>query len=96
MVRSGGGATACRFSETERRQHCVYNAGLMPIELIVNTHAVENTFAGTSGHIGLDYSIELRGLTTERNRLSVDFRLSGAPRSEPRREPRFGPQFGQP
>ncbi len=74
MVRSGDGSTVCRFSETERRQHCVYNTGFLPIELIINTFAVENSFAGGAGHIALDYSIELRGLTTERNKLSVDYK----------------------
>jgi Uncharacterized protein conserved in bacteria len=78
MIRSGGGATACRFSETERRQHCVYNTGIMPIELIINTHSVQNTFTGSSGRISLDYSIELRGMTTERNKLQVDVRPTGS------------------
>jgi len=74
MVRTGSGATACRFSEDERRQHCIYNTGYMPIELIINTHTVENEYKNQSGRIALDYTVELRGLTTERNRLEIDYK----------------------
>lgn len=74
MVRTGSGATACRFSEAERRQHCIYNTYFMPIELIINTLAVENEYKNSSGRIALDYTVELRGLTTERNRLQIDYR----------------------
>lgn len=79
MVRSGDGGTACRFSEAEPRQHCVYNTGFMPIELIINTHAVENDFSDFSGRIALDYTVELRGMTTERNRLMIDYRPTSRP-----------------
>lgn len=82
MIRTGSGATACRFSESERRQHCVYNTGFMPIELIINTLAVENEYKDSSGRIALDYTIELRGLTTERNKLTIDYRPTAGTATE--------------
>ena len=80
MVRSGDGSAAFRFDASEKRQHCVYETGIMPIELIINTHSVENTVIGSGGRISLDYSIELRGMTTERNLLSLHIRpiMTGA------------------
>ena len=72
LVRTGDVSTVCRFDTNEPRQHCTYDAGVMPLELTMNTRSVQNSINGNRGKISLDYTIEMRGVKTERNRFSME------------------------
>lgn len=72
LVRTGDVSTVCRFDTNEPRQHCTYETGVMPLELTMNTRSVQNSIVNNSGKISLDYTIEMRGVKTERNRFSME------------------------
>ena len=72
MVRSGDMTAAFRFDNKEKRQLCSYETPFIPIEFIVNTRRMENSVGEQGGMISLDYFLEVRGVNTERNRLTVE------------------------
>ena len=71
MKRDGSAAMACLFNAHSGRQVCFYETGIIPLELAVNTKSVVNTINGNGGTISLDYVIEMRGVSTERNRFNI-------------------------
>ena len=73
MVRSGKNSASFIFDAKNRRQQCMYNTEFFPIELCVCTNSVYVYTDGMSGKISLDYTIEVRGVKTERNIMIVEF-----------------------
>ncbi len=72
MLRSGSITTALTFNSVDTRQLCVYNAGQIPFEVAVCTDALSNTVTyKTGGEIHAEYTIEIKGVPVEYNRLSV-------------------------
>jgi uncharacterized beta-barrel protein YwiB (DUF1934 family) len=58
----------------EKRQLCSYVTPFMPIEFVVNTRAVANKIKNGKGAMLLDYTIEVRGVNTERNKMIIEVR----------------------
>ncbi len=73
MVRSGKNSASFIFDAENRRQQCMYNTEFFPIELCIVTNSVYAYTEGMSGKISLDYTIEVRGVKTERNIMIVEF-----------------------
>ncbi len=69
MMREGIVNTSLSF-ETGKRHVSSYNTPYMPFRLCVNTMRVDNTF-DVDGEIVIEYLLEIRGLSTERNILKV-------------------------
>ena len=69
MMREGMVNTSLSF-EAGKRHISTYNTPYMPFRLCVNTVRVENTF-DTDGEIVIEYLLEIRGLSTERNILKI-------------------------
>lgn len=78
MARSGKNAASFIFDAENRRQQCMYQTEFFPIELCICTNSVYAHAENLSGKISLDYTIEVRGVKTERNMMVVEF----APLSE--------------
>ena len=74
LIRSGEISAVFRFDLRERRQRCSYETPLLPVEFTVNTRQLRNTVDETGGEILLDYTLEIRGVNTERNRLFIEVR----------------------
>ncbi len=72
MVRTGDGATACRFDSEKSRQICVYEVAGIPLELAIKTNSVAHSITENGGRINLDYTIELRGMSTQRNQMEIE------------------------
>ena len=72
MVRSGEMNAAFRFDKKNPRQSCTYETPIMPIEFVVNTRYIHNSVSEAGGAILLDYYLEMRGVNTERNRLTIE------------------------
>ncbi len=72
MTRDGDISTACKFDMSEKRQFCRYETPIIPVEFTVNTRSVHNTVSENGGAILLDYSIEVHGANTERNKLFIE------------------------
>lgn len=72
MVRTGDAATACRFDMAKRRQICVYEVAGIPVELAICTKTANHSITEDGGKINLDYLIEFRGMSTQRNRLEIE------------------------
>ena len=69
MMREGMVNTSLSFEEGKRHTTS-YNTPYMPFRLCVNTLRVDNTFAD-NGEIVIEYLLEIRGLSTERNILKI-------------------------
>ncbi len=69
MMREGSVNTSLSFEEGKRHISS-YNTPYMPFRLCVNTVRVDNTF-DTDGEIVIEYLLEIRGLSTERNLLKI-------------------------
>lgn len=69
MMREGAVNTSLSF-ESGKRHISTYNTPFMPFRLCVNTISVDNRF-DRHEEIDIDYLLEIRGLSTERNRLSI-------------------------
>ena len=74
LLRTGEVCSVFRFDLSERRQRCSYETPLAPLEFTVNTRGLSNTVSETGGTIRLDYSLEIQGVNTERNRLEIEVR----------------------
>ncbi len=73
MVRTGKNAASFIFDAKNRRQQCMYQTEFFPIELCICTNSVYAYADGMSGKISLDYTIEVRGVKTERNIMIIEF-----------------------
>ena len=69
MMREGAVNTSLSF-EAGRRHVTAYNTPYMPFNLCVNTIRVDNRF-DVDGKITIEYLLEIRGLSTERNLLTL-------------------------
>ena len=69
MMREGMVNTSLSFEEGKRHISS-YNTPYMPFRLCVNTVRVDNTF-DVDGEIVIEYLLEIRGLSTERNILKI-------------------------
>ena len=69
MMRDGEVNTSLSF-EPGKRHISTYNTPYMPFRLCVNTVRVENTFC-ENFEILIEYLIEIRGLSTDRNILRI-------------------------
>ena len=67
MTRTGNVNTALIF-EPHKRHICSYNTPFMPFELCVRTLSMDNRLE-SDGEFALEYVIEIRGATAERNSL---------------------------
>ncbi len=72
MTRYGAISTALAFDLKNRRQMCSYDTGIIPIEFCICTKNVKNSIGEEGGILLLDYSIEMRGVPTERNRMVIE------------------------
>ncbi len=72
MVRTGDGATACRFDSIKNRQICVYEVAGIPLELSIKTNKAKHCMTENGGKIDLDYIIELRGMSAQRNQMEIE------------------------
>lgn len=69
MMREGMVNTSLSF-EAGKRHITSYNTPYMPFRLCVNTVRVDNSFEN-DGEIVIEYLLEIRGLSTERNILKI-------------------------
>lgn len=69
MMREGAVNTSLSFEEG-KRHITSYNTPYMPFRLCVNTIRVDNSFED-NGEIVIEYLLEIRGLSTERNILKI-------------------------
>ena len=67
MTRTGSVNTALVF-EPKKRHICTYNTPYMPFEICVRTLSLDNRIE-SDGEISIEYIIEIRGATAERNSL---------------------------
>lgn len=67
MTRTGNVNTALVF-EPKKRHICTYNTPYMPFELCVRTLSLDNRLEN-DGEFSIEYIIEIRGATAERNSL---------------------------
>lgn len=69
MVRRGTVNTALVF-EPKKRHICTYTTPYMPFEICVRTLSIDNRLH-TDGEFSIEYVIEIRGATAERNYLTI-------------------------
>ena len=50
---------------------CIYNTGFFPMQLCIRTHELKNSLSAEGGCFDVDYSMEIGGQTTSRNRLKL-------------------------
>lgn len=74
MVRTGNMTAGFVFSGIEPRQICTYETSVMPLEFCICTRRIDNNIDPDelNGKLFVDYSIEFRGMKTERNLLTVE------------------------
>jgi beta-galactosidase len=66
-------ATRLVFSDTDRRQLCMYDTGILPpFEICVYTRDIVNEINENGGYIELDYLIELRGVSMQYSHIRVE------------------------
>lgn len=73
MMRSGSVISGLVFDPSDKRQVCIYETEFMPMEFSIYTRNVGNDMTyDNGGTLNLDYDIEVRGVRTERNRLTLE------------------------
>lgn len=73
MMRSGSVISGLVFDLSDKRQVCIYETEYMPMEFSIYTRNVGNDMTyDNGGTLNLDYDIEVRGVRTERNRLTLE------------------------
>lgn len=50
---------------------CIYDTGLFPMQLCVRTHLLKNSLSVDGGCFDVEYSMEIGGQMTSRNRLKI-------------------------
>lgn len=70
LLREGSVTTALVFEEG-KRHHCVYQTPYFPIELCVDTLALDNTLSFDGGRFYAEYLIEMNGILTEKTKISI-------------------------
>jgi len=84
MTRTGSVVSGLVFDPTDKRHICTYETDFMPIEFCICTRSVGNNLTyDNGGTLNLDYDIEVRGVRTERNRLTLEvINIKGGENSE--------------
>jgi uncharacterized beta-barrel protein YwiB (DUF1934 family) len=73
MIREGQVSSSLVFSDTDRRQLCMYDTGILPpFEICVYTRDIVNEINENGGYIELDYLIELRGVSMQYSHIRVE------------------------
>ena len=73
MTRTGSVVSGLVFDPSAKRQICTYQTEYMPLEFCICTRSVGNNLTYDNGGVlNLDYDIEVRGVRTERNRLTLE------------------------
>lgn len=72
MVRTGSASAVCRFDPASPRQLCSFDTGIIPIEVAMNLNSLKNRLTEDGGSILLDYTVEMRGVKTERTCFSIE------------------------
>ncbi|MBQ7661591.1 MAG: DUF1934 domain-containing protein [Clostridia bacterium] len=70
LLREGSVRTALVFEEG-KRHHCVYETPYFPIELCVDTLALDNTLTFGGGRFFAEYLIEMNGILAEKTKISI-------------------------
>ena len=72
MFKSGGLTATLVFDCVNKRHICLYENGIFPFEITVKTESLVNTvtFDG-GGKIVAEYTVEIKGVPAEFNRISV-------------------------
>lgn len=77
---------------------CIYDTGYFPLQLCVRTHALEHSLSIDGGCFDVDYSMEIGGQMTSRNRLKIvvtPATLLPPQETEPEKEPSYEDQNPQ-
>ena len=72
MIRTGSASAVCRFDPASPRQLCSFDTGILPIEVAMTLGSLKNRLTEDGGSILLDYTIEMRGVKTERTRFYIE------------------------
>lgn len=70
-VTRSGGVSASFVLRERSRNISVYSTPFGPIEMCVWARRVSNTMTQDGGTISMDYTVELKGLTAQRTRITV-------------------------
>lgn len=71
LKREGENRTSLFFSPDHPRQNCAYNSGGYTFEFVTVTRKVVNTVTEKGGNIEIDYTMEVFGTKTQRNRIFI-------------------------
>ena len=72
MLRIGSITTTLIFDSLKPRHICLYNSGAFPFEVAICTDYLSNNMTYNSGgDIVVEYSVEIRGIPEDYNRISV-------------------------
>jgi uncharacterized beta-barrel protein YwiB (DUF1934 family) len=73
MIREGQVSSSLVFSDTDRRQLCMYDTGILPpFEICVYTRDIVNALDEMGGYVELDYLIELRGVSMQYSHIKIE------------------------
>ena len=71
LLRRGDGRTCMAF-EKGHRHLCDYGAAAGLPSLVLHTHSLDASLTESGGKITVDYSVEIRGIKSEHNRLAIE------------------------
>ena len=57
--------------EQNKLHACIYDTGFFPLQLCIRTHEMKNSLSPEGGCFDVDYSMEIGGQMTSRNRLKL-------------------------
>ena len=71
LNRSGENTTGLYFSSKNKRQNCSYDVGGYTMEFCIYTRKIENSLTAKGGTLEIDYTMEICGTKTQRNRILI-------------------------
>ncbi len=71
MVRSGDNSAGLVFSDVIKRQPCSYSVAGYTMDFCICTRHIDNRITLSGGTLELDYTIEMQGVKTQRNRFFI-------------------------
>lgn len=77
LLRRGGSGT-CMVFEEKHRHLCDYGSGAGTPSVTLHTHKLQADLKETGGSVSVDYSVEMSGIRTEHNELSIHVTLNPA------------------
>lgn len=73
--------------EQSKLHACIYDTGFFPLQLCIRTHELKNSLSDGGGCFDVDYSMEIGGQMTSRNRLKlVATPVTPLPQQDPEKE----------